>query len=229
MRQAKNQGPFHRSYHHSHYLHPSDQRLVDHTTEEPVVQYFTALPSNLCSRINTLAVLRHQQKGNYCPQQDFSEDVEYIQQGWGGENGAGTVEPAAPQIHIAWLHAAEQERPKINSLIARMTDYGMHVKVSMIGMQKPLQCFDSTAFDLIFFECVETVEPEMLDQLSAVRLTTQAPLVVLTDNHTLDWGLNALRSGADATFTLNTPEEVILARCNALLRRWVSSHVPFDT
>jgi DNA-binding response OmpR family regulator len=46
-------------------------------------------------------------------------------------------------------------------------------------------------------------------------------LIVLTDNHTLDWSIRALHSGADALFTINMPDDVIVARSKALLRRWM--------
>jgi DNA-binding response OmpR family regulator len=65
------------------------------------------------------------------------------------------------------------------------------------------------------------VEPEMMKAVITVRLLTQAPLIVLTDNHTLDWSIRALHSGADALFTINMPDDVIVARSKALLRRWM--------
>ena len=77
--------------------------------------------------------------------------------------------------------------------------------------------------ELIMLECVDVYEQEMLIRLDFVRQGSRAPLIVLTDNHTLDWSLLALREGADAIFTLNTPDDVIVARSNALLRRWPSS------
>jgi DNA-binding response OmpR family regulator len=69
-------------------------------------------------------------------------------------------------------------------------------------------------------ECVDTIEQEMLARLDRVRSKSKAPLIILTDNATLDWSLLALREGADAIFTMNTPDEIIFARSNALLRRW---------
>jgi len=69
-------------------------------------------------------------------------------------------------------------------------------------------------------ECVDIIEQDMLTSLEQIRTYSNAPLIVLTDNPTLDWSLLVLREGADAIFTLNTPDEVILARSTALLRRW---------
>lgn len=127
--------------------------------------------------------------------------------------------PAQLVKHVLWFRTDSAQRPKIATLLDRFDNDGMRVQIlpivaNQMLQDKPLQCA------LILLECVETVEVEMLNRLDQVRAQSNAPLVVLTDNTTLDWSLLALREGADAIFTLNTPVEVILARTQALLRRW---------
>lgn len=121
---------------------------------------------------------------------------------------------------LLWYRTNEAQRPKVATLIDRFDSVGMEVQICDVVRQ------DATANDfqmnwaLIMLECIEIIELEMLARLEQIRAQSNAPLVVLTDNSTLDWSLLALREGADAIFTMNTPDEVILARSVALLRRW---------
>ncbi len=120
---------------------------------------------------------------------------------------------------ILWVRAHTDQRPKALTLLERFNHSGLtvHICKSFEDLDFPTSALRSM---LIMLECVDAVEQEMLQQLDSVRSHSKAPLVVLTDNTTLDWSLLALREGADAIFTLNTPDEIILARSNALLRRW---------
>ena len=136
------------------------------------------------------------------------------------------AEPTTIPLRVLWLRAGNVERPKTTGLRNRFGSEGMdihladlqHTVISAVD-QQATHLFP-TVFDLIILECVEISEEGMLTQLSNIREVSQAPLIVLTDNYTLDWSLRALREGADAIFTLNAPDDVILARSNALLRRW---------
>ncbi len=122
-------------------------------------------------------------------------------------------------IHVAWLQQNSYHLPKALSLRTRFAEAGMQVNIHQWSIDDvaPLTC------DLILFECFDFAEQEMMDFLLKLRFYTQAPLVILTDNYALDWSIWALRSGADAVFTVNMPDEVIIARSNALLRRWIST------
>jgi hypothetical protein len=120
---------------------------------------------------------------------------------------------------VLWFRADDQQRPKVVTLLDRFDSAGLDVQVFSIfeghsALPGKLTCA------LIMLECVDTIEQEMLARLDRVRSKSKAPLIILTDNATLDWSLLALREGADAIFTMNTPDEIIFARSNALLRRW---------
>lgn len=136
------------------------------------------------------------------------------------------AEPTTIPLRVLWLRAGNVERPKTTGLRNRFGSEGMDIHLADLQhMATPVGDLQSinlfpTVFDLIILECVEISEEVMLTQLSNIREVSQTPLIVLTDNYTLDWSLRALREGADAIFTLNTPDDVILARSNALLRRW---------
>jgi len=121
-------------------------------------------------------------------------------------------------VRIVWLQQKMHSLPKALALRTRFGDAGMQVHLHQRGLDADTK-LDG---ELILLECFGMFEQEMMMAVFNVRLITQAPLIVLTDNHTLDWSIRALHSGADALFTVNMPDDVIVARSKALLRRWVS-------
>ena len=124
-------------------------------------------------------------------------------------------------IRVAWLRQPGRERAKIARLLKRFSSAGMKISVVEVSSgQNPL-LEQILGFDLILMEYFDHLENEMSAALSRIRTESRAPLMMLTDGQTPDWSVNALKAGADAIFNLNTPEDIILARCNALLRRWL--------
>jgi hypothetical protein len=121
-------------------------------------------------------------------------------------------------IRIVWLQEKMQSLPKSLALRTRFGDAGMQVHLH----QRDLDADTKLDGELILLECFGMFEQEMMMAVFNIRLLSQAPLIVLTDNHTLDWSIRALHSGADALFTVNMPDDVIVARSKALLRRWAS-------
>lgn len=122
---------------------------------------------------------------------------------------------------LLWFRTRATQRPKLVTLIDRFESSGMDVQI-LDAVQGAKLNGATLHCALIMLECVDMVEQEMLSHLAQVRSNSNAPLIILTDNATLDWSLLALREGADAIFTLNTQDEVILARSSALLRRWAA-------
>lgn len=121
-------------------------------------------------------------------------------------------------LRLVWLQQTFQQLPKALALRTRFTDAGLQVNIHQLDLEGgvPLEG------ELILLECFGMFEQEMMRVLLKLRLFSKAPLIILTDNCTLDWSLRALHSGADAIFTVNMPDDVIMARSKALLRRWVS-------
>lgn len=68
-------------------------------------------------------------------------------------------------------------------------------------------------------------------QMAAVhiRIKSRVPLVLLTWDHSSQQLVLALRSGIDAILSCQTPPDLLMARCNALLRRWRASSVARQT
>lgn len=121
-------------------------------------------------------------------------------------------------VRIIWLQQKIQPLPKAVALRTRFGDAGMQVYLHQLSLETDAKLEG----ELILLECFDMFEQEMMKVVFTLRQLTQAPLIVLTDNHTLDWSIRALHSGADAIFTVNMPDDVIVARSKALLRRWVS-------
>lgn len=130
---------------------------------------------------------------------------------------ANNIKTRAP-LRLVWLQQTFQQLPKALALRTRFTDAGMQVNLHQLDLEGGLPLEG----ELILLECFNMFEQEMMKVLLKLRLFSKAPLIILTDNGTLDWTLRALHSGADAIFTINMPDDVIMARSKALLRRWVS-------
>jgi hypothetical protein len=124
-------------------------------------------------------------------------------------------------MRLLWFRTDRAQQPKISTLLNRFGNEGMDIQVIEDANESSASA-QRLVCELIMLECINTVEQELLTRLNTVREGNRIPLIVLTDNHTLDWSLLALREGADAIFTLNTPDDIIIARSNALLRRWIS-------
>ena len=126
--------------------------------------------------------------------------------------------PVRSPLRVIWLQQTLQQLPKALGLRTRFTDAGMQVNLHLLDLENgvPLEG------ELILLECFGMFEQEMMKVLLKLRFFSKAPLIILTDNSTLDWSLRALHTGADAIFTVNMPDDVIIARSRALLRRWVS-------
>lgn len=133
--------------------------------------------------------------------------------------------PIQPQIYpipmrLLWFRANHAQQPKVSTLLNRFGNEGMDIRI-IDAADENRGAIQKQACELIILECINTSEQDMCARVSMVRAGSRVPLIVLTDNHTLDWSLLALREGADAIFTLNTHDDIIIARSTALLRRWV--------
>ncbi|MFN8495109.1 MAG: hypothetical protein U0350_46330 [Caldilineaceae bacterium] len=130
---------------------------------------------------------------------------------------------ASLQICIGWVRHATKEQIKSASLLNCLSNEGMDVWLVETNNVGNLVIEDIVNFDLILFECFAPIENEMKAAVDRIRVYSRAPLLLLTDEQSATWAIDALHAGADAIFTVSTPDEVILARCNALLRRWLAS------
>lgn len=99
----------------------------------------------------------------------------------------------------------------------RFSNAGIDVWI-VNGSDLPLE--QMLCFDLILLESFGAAKKELPPALYRIRIGSRAPLVLLTDERAIEWKIQALRAGADAILTMATSADVILARCQALLRRW---------
>lgn len=122
-------------------------------------------------------------------------------------------------VQIAWLRHFTISNDKVRRLMGRFAGEGIDVWL-VNGDHLPLE--QVLCFDLILLESSSKSIPQMQKSLKRIRLGSRAPLILLTDEYSVQWSLDALQAGADAILPINAPNDVVLARCRALLRRWLS-------
>ncbi|CAN5627550.1 hypothetical protein BH10CHL1_BH10CHL1_02510 [soil metagenome] len=138
------------------------------------------------------------------------------------EQMGNTADPTLA-TRLVWVRRPGKELAKSRNLLERLSSEGIDVWVIEASNLVNLAIDNVAEYDLILFEYFEHGTSDMKSAVSHIRLGSRAPLMMLTDDPSVAWSLDALSAGADAIFTVNTPDEVILARCNALLRRWLAN------
>ncbi len=229
-------GPFHRQYRHQQNLHRNlrDRDVVSDSGIKPTTSQVDAVrPQNQRAQYSSSRLPHQTERSHRHRKSQSANDPQGTNDNdpkWQSTSPSNfsALHSSINSVHqnsnvttkqILWLRTNTDQRPKVITLLDRFDNAGMavHVCQDMEEFVIPAEVLRDT---LIMVECVDTIEQEMLLRLGSVRSQSKAPLIVLTDNTTLDWSLLALREGADAIFTLNTPDDIILARSNALLRRW---------
>ena len=129
----------------------------------------------------------------------------------------GRAEGAVMPSQIAWLRYGDEERSKSKSVQQKFKTSGMLVAELDAEGGSLAELHDA---DLIVVEYYGYFPTDLASLLNQVRSSSQAPIVMLTDNQSFEWSSAAIAAGADAIVTVATADEVITARCQALLRRW---------
>jgi DNA-binding NarL/FixJ family response regulator len=125
-----------------------------------------------------------------------------------------------PKAKILWLCQRPQRDEGVNRLYRHIRSRGMDLHPADTLSVTSQQLADA---DLIFLDALGQVEGMVETVVSRIRLESRVPLVMLTDGHSTEQLVTALAAGADAIWSLNMPLEVLMARCEALLRRWKQS------
>jgi len=115
---------------------------------------------------------------------------------------------------IVWLRQRNQMDQRSQNLYHQMQDHGLVLTV--------VDAFDVTSADLVLLDALDSVEGSVETIVARIRFESRVPLIMLTDGFSSEQLVIALTAGADAIWSLNTPVELLLARSNALLRRWMS-------
>ena len=114
---------------------------------------------------------------------------------------------------IVWLRQRNQMDQRSQNLYHQMQDHGLVLTV--------VDAFDVTSADLVLLDALDSVEGSVETIVARIRFESRVPLIMLTDGFSSEQLVIALTAGADAIWSLNTPVELLLARSNALLRRWM--------
>lgn len=126
------------------------------------------------------------------------------------------------KARIVWLRQRNHLDDKGQRLLRQMQNQGLSLSV--------VDAFDVTSAqlqnaDLVLLDASDSVEGSVDTIVARIRFESKVPLVMLTDGYSTEQLVTALTAGADAIWSLNTPLEVLLVRCKALLRRWLPSDV----
>lgn len=121
---------------------------------------------------------------------------------------------------VAWVRVTHDVNRNSERLSQMFTDEGLSVQV--LEMDDTL--YDHLpSFDLIMLESFGQVDVSTIAAVSSIRMGSRAPLVVLMSSYARNEMIDALYAGVDAVWALGMPREMLLARCRALLRRWLPS------
>ncbi|GEM_PF-6487008 len=135
-----------------------------------------------------------------------------------GHVQARRVDPLLAGRRVLWLQqSALRPREPAARIEAILRGAGLRLhKGDLFSVSQ----VDMSAVDLILLDGVENLDGVIETVLSRLRFESQAPLIVLTERHSSDQLVAALMAGADAIWSYETPAELLLVRCKALLRRW---------
>jgi len=123
-------------------------------------------------------------------------------------------------VYIAWVRVSQDANRNSERLSQMFMDEGLTVQV----LEMDERFYDNLPqFDLIMLESFGQVDANTIEAVSVIRMGSRAPLVMLMSNYARTEMIGALQAGVDAVWTLGMPKEMLLARCRALLRRWLPS------
>jgi DNA-binding response OmpR family regulator len=135
----------------------------------------------------------------------------------------GALLDTMPCAHVVWLRQRRQMGENALCLQKGMKAQGLFLEVADVFDVSSAQL---AIADLILLDAFDRVDGIVETIVARIRLENRVPLVMLTDGYSTEQLVTALTAGADAIWALNIPVEVLMARCKALLRRWMSD--PFN-
>lgn len=127
--------------------------------------------------------------------------------------------PAAT-IRALWLQPSDDEGVMGQTLHERLAAQSL-LLYNMSQESTPGEA--CRYFDLILLRVTDQTYAQVREMIYQIRAFNRAPIMLLTDQQTYEWSLVALPAGADAVVLADAPTEIIVARCLALLRRWLVS------
>jgi len=110
---------------------------------------------------------------------------------------------------VVWLRQRNRMDDKGQNLYRRMQGQGLSLAVADVFDVSSAELLNA---DLVLLDAFDSVEGSIETVVARIRFESRVPLVMLTDGYSTEQLVTAL-----------TPVEVLLVRCNALLRRWLSN------
>ncbi|MCB0113141.1 MAG: hypothetical protein KDD84_03605, partial [Caldilineaceae bacterium] len=94
-----------------------------------------------------------------------------------------------------------------------------HIRVRWSSLDSlPHESLDGV--DLVLIDAFVDFESTVQMAAARLRIKSRMPLVMLTQAYSSEQLVLALRSGIDAILSYDTSPALLMAHCNALLRRW---------
>lgn len=125
-----------------------------------------------------------------------------------------------PRARILWLKERLEFRANMLDLQEQFRQQGSELEITGMWDVTSDQLADA---DLILLEAFSRIDATVETMVARIRLESRVPLIMLTEDcDSSDQLVTALTAGVDAIWSLNTSTEILLARCKALLRRWLS-------
>lgn len=122
---------------------------------------------------------------------------------------------------IVWLRQRNRKDDKGQELYRHMQSRGVALTVADIF---DVSSSELLRADLVLLDAFDSLDDSIEMVVARIRFESRVPLVMLTDGYSTEQLVTALTAGADAIWSLNTPVEVLVLRCNALLRRWLPTN-----
>lgn len=124
------------------------------------------------------------------------------------------------RARAAWLHRPSRTHSAANRLLLKLAEKGLHI-IEIDVRTLPSELLEGC--DLLLFDASDSSVLDLCQTLSYIRVQNRAPLILLTDQHSPASNVEYLQAGADAILPLPTDENILFARCQALLRRWMAT------
>lgn len=127
--------------------------------------------------------------------------------------------PGFPQARIVWLRQQTDMDETTQQVYDAMVQQGFDLTVTDVFS---LSSVDLETADLVLLDAFDKVDAIVETVVSRIRMESRVPLIMLTNGYSTEQLISALVAGVDAIWSLNTPVDVLLMRCRALLRRWLA-------
>jgi hypothetical protein len=122
------------------------------------------------------------------------------------------------RIRALWLQPRGEDNPQVERLRSKLAANGL--LVYSLNTDPPLgeAC---RSFELVILRVSKQTLGEVVGAVHEIRASSLAPILVLTNQPRPEWSLDLLPAGVDALLSLTMPEDIIIAHCAALVRRWL--------